>query len=150
MGVPQQRQLLGAIDQFVPEDMRRRQKQWYSYQAVFNTLTAGGNLNQPVAIDNDADFLILNLNAITTDTTQLIRQNFSPFTLQLQYTGGGSSFFAQADHIENVVGDAGLPGLFGFPYLIPGGGTLQVNLVNLDTVTAYVCRLSFQGVKFYR
>lgn len=150
MPQPTQRQLLGAIDQFVPVEMRGRQKQFYAYQAIFNTIAAGATAPISTSIDNDSDFLVLGLNATGTDTTQLIALAFLPFLIQLQYTGAGSTFFQTADHLENVAGSAQLPGLLMFPFLVPGGATLVTTLTNLDAVNARVVRLSFPGVKIYR
>lgn len=146
----QQRQLLGAIDQFVPAEMRGRQKQFYAYEAVFNTLAAGATTPVTTSIDNDSDFLFLGINRVVTDSTQLIALAFAPMLIQLQYTGAGSTFFQTADHLENVAGTAQLPGTLVFPFVVPGGATLTTTLTNLDAVNARVVRLSFPGVKFYR
>jgi hypothetical protein len=150
MPQPVQRQLLGAIDQFVPQEMRGRQKQFYSYQAVFNTIAAGATTPVTTSIDNDSDFLVMGINRVVTDTTQLVELAFAPFLIQLQYTGAGSTFFQTPDHIENVAGTAQLPGQLFYPFLVPGGATLVTTLQNLDGVNARIVRLSFPGVKFFR
>lgn len=152
MAQPTQRQLLGSIDQFLPGDKRGRPKQFYAYEAFFSAavLTAGVTVPVTTAIDNDSDFLVMGINAIATDSTQLIRLGFMPFTIQLQYTGAGSTFFQIADHIENVAGDAQLPGQLFYPFMVPGGASLVTTINNLDTVNARVLRISFPGVKVYR
>lgn len=150
MAQPTQRQLLGSIDQFLPSDKRGRAKQFYAYQALFNPIAAGATTPVTTAVDNDSDFLVMAINAIVTDTTQLIRSAFMAFTIQLQYTGAGSTFFQIADHLENVAGDAQEPGQLFYPFLVPGGASLVTTLANLDNVNARIVRLSFPGVKVYR
>lgn len=150
MAQPTQRQLLGSIDQFLPPDKRGRSKQFYAYQAVFNTILAGATTPVTTSIDNDSDFLVMGINAIATDTAQTVRLAFMPFTIQLQYTGAGSTFFQIADHLENVAGDGQEPGQLFYPFLVPGGASLVTTLANLDNTNARVVRLSFPGVKVYR
>lgn len=150
---PIPRQLMGAIDQFLPSHLRGKPKQLYAYQAAFvgaSVLAAGATVAVNVAIDNDSDFLITSVNKIATDSTQLIFLAFLPATIQLQYTGSGATFFQIADHIENVAGDGALPGTQPWPFIIPGGASLQVTLTNLDPVNARVVRVSFPGIKIYR
>ena len=150
MPQPTQRQLLGAIDQFVPAKMRGRPKQFYAYQAIFNTIAAGATTPTTTSIDNDSDFLFLAINRVVTDSTQLVFLAAAPFLIQLQYTGAGSTFFQTPDHLDNVAGTAQLPGQLFYPFMVPGGATLTTTLTNLDSVNARVVRLSFPGVKFYR
>lgn len=153
MAQPVQRQLLGAIDQFVPPEMRGREKQFYCYEAVFagNTILAAG-ATSPVttSIDNDSDFLVMGINRVVTDATQLVFLAAAAILIQLQYTGAGSTFFQTADHLDNVAGTAQLPGQLFFPFVVPGGATLVTTLQNLDAVNARVVRLSYPGVKFFR
>lgn len=150
MAQPTQRQLLGSIDQFLPPDKRGRPKQFYAYQAIFNPIVAGATTPVTTSIDNDSDFLVMAINRTVTDTTQLVELAFAPFTIQLQYTGAGSTFFQAADHIENVAGNGEQPGQLFYPFLVPGGASLITTLANLDTVNGRVVRLSFPGVKVYR
>lgn len=156
MAQPIPRQLIGppsVIDQMVPDRMKGKPKQFYSYQAVFlgtSVLAAGASVSVNVAIDNDSDFLVTGINMTATDTTQLIVLPFLPALIQLQYTGSGATFFQVPDHVMNVVGDGALPGTTPWPFVIPGGASLQVTLTNLDAVNARVVRLSFPGMKIYR
>lgn len=149
---PMARQLYGAVDQFLPDNRKGKPKQFYTYNAIWvgtTILTAGASVAVNVAIDNDSDFLVTQLNMIATDTTQLTVLGFLPALIQIQYTGSGATFFQSPDHIMNVAGDGQLPGIFPWPFLVPGGASLQVTLTSLDTVNRVV-RIGLPGIKVYR
>lgn len=145
-----QRQLLGAIDQFVPPEIRGRQKQFFAYQSIFDPIAVGATAQDPVSMDNDSDFLVLAINGVVSNNAGLVQIAFPPLLIQLTYTGVGNNFYAQPDHFLNVVGSAEEPGLLLFPFLIPGGAVLQVTLQNLDPANTFDVRLSFQGAKYLK
>ncbi len=149
MATQVQRQLLGGVDQFLPPDWRGRPKQFFGYGTVFNPIPQGATVTNGISIDNDSSFLLLQINRIVTDVSQLTLLAFVPMTLQLNYTGSGSNFFQNPAALDDVAGNAQLPGILPFPIFIPGGATFNVTLANLDPVNPRVARIDFLGCKIF-
>jgi len=157
-----QRQLLSAVDMYIPEGRRfytegprtgePREKQSFIYSATFNgasALTPLGTLTIGIAIDADSDFLAFNLSKISTLVNNVTFIPLLPATILLTTTGGGSRLMDQPQHIENLAGQGGLPGIPPFPIWLPGSSVLQVQLTSLDPVNTFNVFVSFPGVKIF-
>lgn len=143
------KQLLGALDSFLPPAWRGKPRQFFGYNAVFNPIAANTTETEGISIDNDSSFLCLQLNRIVTDLAQTTLLAFVPMTIQLNYTGSGANFFQQPAAIDNVAGNAQLPGVLPYPIFVPGGATFNVTLANLDAANARVARIELLGVKVF-
>lgn len=157
-----QRQLLSAVDMYIPEGRRfyqagpregqPREKQGFTYSATFSGATVLGPLATVtigIAIDADSDFLAFNLNKISTGTNNTTFVPLLPATILLTTTGGGSRLMDQPQHIELLAGAGGLMGVPPWPIWLPGSSVLQVQLTSLDPANSFNVFLDFPGVKIF-
>ena len=157
-----QRQLLTPVDYFIPYERRfytsgsrqgqPREKMQSTISATFtggNVLAAGGTTTLGIAIDSSFDFLAFELNATATLTDNVTFLAQIPVTILLTTTSSGTRLMDGAQHIENLRGNGGLPGSLPWPLWLPGSGTLNVQLANLDPVNALNVFVSFPGIAVY-
>lgn len=157
-----QRQLLSAVDMFIPEGRRfyrdgekagqPREKQNFSYSAPFigaTLLTPLQTLTVPVNIDAESDFLAFNITKRATLANNTTFIALLPATILLRTSGGGTAYVDQPQHIENLTGPGSLPYTAPWPLWLPGSSVLQVQLTSLDPVNTFAVWISFPGVKIY-
>lgn len=119
----------------------------YTYNAVFNPLPAAGQLIVNVQITNDSDFVILATNLVSYSAVGVLV--VAPdYTIQLLDTSSGRQLQDVPTHVSNVTGTGQLPYIWPEPYLLKGGGTLAVTLIN-PTALAALASVSFIGYKVF-
>lgn len=157
-----QRQLLTPIDFFIPRarrfytggdrDGQPRDKVFSSISAPFNGANALGpsaSVTVGISIDSSFDFLAFALNAVATLTDGVTFIAQIPATCLITTTSGGTRLMDQPQHIETLRGTGGLPGSTPWPMWLPGSGTVNVTLTNLDTVNTYDVWVTLPGVAVY-
>lgn len=140
---------LGSYVSHLPPQLRRRAKEGFVYFASAIPLAAAGTVVVTVAIQNDSDFLWVDLTGAARDPAAL--QTIFPnpaVTIQVNDSGSGRNVFQQPEDWVAVVGTAQLPGEFAYPYLAEKGGTLTITLQNL-AAQAYDIRLALRGFKIF-
>lgn len=135
---------------FLPPLLRTRAKEGFDYSAVALPLAAGGTVVATVAIQNDSDFLWVDITGACRDPAALETIFPNPaVTLQINDSGSGRNVFQQPMDWVTVVGTAQLPGEFAYPYMAEMGGTLTVTFVNLGA-QAYTLRTALRGIKIFQ
>ncbi len=125
---------------------------FFSYPAEFDAVAFGtAGLLFNIAINSQADFLIqqLTLSVIDTTTYALVPVPWS--LVQLSDSGSSAAFMAGPTHPSNLFGTAQQPFILPRPYLIKGGGLLQVALTDKrgagNPLTWY---MSFIGKNYFK
>jgi hypothetical protein len=135
---------------FLPPHLRKRAKEGFNYSAQAIPLAALGTVVVTVAIQNDSDFLWVDLTGIARDPAAVQTVFPNPaITIQVNDSGSGRNVFQQPLDWGAVVGTAELPGDFSYPYLAEMGGTLTVTFQNLGA-QAYDVRCALRGIKVFQ
>lgn len=135
---------------FLPPHLRKRAKEGFDYFAAAIPLAAAGTVVVTVAIQNDSDFLWVDLTGVARDPAAVQTVFPNPaVTVQVNDSGSGRNVFQQPQDWGAVVGTAQLPGEFAYPYLAEMGGTLTVTFQNLGA-QAYDIRCALRGIKIFR
>lgn len=135
----------------IPAGLRKKQKDFFVYHTNFLPLGAGLTVTNTVAIEADSDFLITEVRAIVTDTTNLVftvNAN-APILFALDDTGSGRRFQNQAVHLDEVRGNGQNPGYLPFAKLIRANSVISVQLQNLDPANGWNVRLGLWGFKVF-
>jgi hypothetical protein len=143
------------VVQFLPRDMWAWERDYFAYSVDYNTLAASAiNVPQQINIQNDSDFLCLEISRIiTTDAAGGTEQSFAEQTIQIQDTGSGAFWFDSFQHLDNVAGrmtvDGRGPHKLLQPRWVKGGSALTVFLTNLEANARRIW-ITFHGVKIFR
>jgi hypothetical protein len=121
-------------------------KNYYGYATSYLTLASAGTSTNNIQIQTDAFFVMLAATMVEGSSNDLTLLTYRPITINIYDTSAGSFFHSQPIMADEFFGDAQQPGLLAFPYVVKPGGTLQVTLVNLESVARNV-RLTFHGFK---
>lgn len=134
---------------FLPPHLRKRAKEGFVYFASQIPLAANATQVSTVAIQNDSDFLWVDLTGTCRDPGAVQTVFANPaVTLQVNDSGSGRNVFQQAQDWDNVVGTAELPGDFAYPYLAEKASTLTITFTNLGA-QAYDLRVALRGFKIF-
>lgn len=127
-------------------------KKFATYSAVFtgsNVLSAGGTLTVPVQLNNDSDFCVLAINAMTISTDSTTNYTYEPITIQVTDSRSNTQLFTQPELLQNVAPNAAQPFYLPYPYVFDGGSVIQTTLTNLISTTAFNVYVSYKGFKIY-
>lgn len=119
----------------------------FVYNALFPVLPGPGQLAVNVNITNDSDFAICATNLISYSAVGVIVV-LPDYYIQLLDTSSGRILLDQPSHVGNITGTGQLPYFWPEPYLLKGGGTLTVTLIN-PTALAALVNVSFIGYKVF-
>jgi hypothetical protein len=156
------RVLAGPVRMYLPSDYWNRARDWFVFGLDFNPLTVSGNSVLSFTVQNDSDFLVLQLSAVAaTAAAGTAEVPYWPYLISIQDTSSGAQWInsnnGAFDHLQNVFGRVsggtaaiavGDPGILDYPRFIPRGGTVTVTINNLSAVANRLW-LSFQGIKIY-
>ncbi len=135
---------------FLPLELRKNAMEGFNYSAHAPTLAAGATAVVTVAIQNNSDFLWVDITGVATDPANPETVFPTPaVALQIEDSGASDMVFQQPLHWGNVVGTAQLPGEFAYPYLAEMGGQLTVTYTNLGA-QAYTLWVAFRGFKVFQ
>lgn len=139
----------GIMEEYLPNELRGRPKDFFTYSTSFLPLAAGASASQTIQINSDSHFLIV--MAALTARLDVAAATFSPdppLTAEIQTSGSGRLFQNEPTDVRNVFGSAELPGILPYPKVIDGGSTVTVRLASLGTADLNI-RVAFLGLKIY-
>jgi hypothetical protein len=143
------RRFLQNYDQYLPDNLKGRDKDFFVYTTEFLPLAAGATTTNAINTQADSDFLVLAgvRTVFNTDNTTLVAS--PPALVTISDAGAGRSFMDRAVHLENLFGTAQLPAFWPYPKFWSGGSSIAVTLQNLDGANGRNYRLSFLGFKVF-
>jgi len=113
----------------IPQQLRvGRILSFYVYNFDFLPLAGGGTDTVNVTIDANADFIVMYAQAETRSSDDQTFFPAPPITAFISDTGSGQNLMQSPFPYTLVFGDAGEPGVFPVPYVVPRSGTLQITL----------------------
>lgn len=124
----------------------------YFYSAQFAGATAlpaviGGQVTVNINITNDSDFLILETTLVSYTAAGVLL--VAPdYMMALLDTSSGRQLQDIPAHVNNVTGTGVWPFIWPEPYVLKGGGTLAVTLIN-NTAVAAAAYVTFIGYKVF-
>ena len=165
VNVPQQivtRVLADPVRMYLPQEYWNRARDWFVFALDFNPLTVSGNTVLSFTVQNDSDFLVMDMTATASvANTGLAEVPYWPYLVQIQDSSSGAQWINSNnggfDHIQNVFGRlsggtaniaVGSPGILEHPRFIPRAATVTVTINNLSAVANRLW-LSFRGIKIY-
>ncbi len=129
--MPNANNLRAGVQSEQPETPAYALVKFFSYPAEFDAIVFGtGGLLVNVAINSQADFLIQQLTLSVIDTVTFALVPVPASVLQLSDTSSSAAFMSGPTHPSNLFGTAAQPFILPRPYLIAGGGVLQVSLAD--------------------
>lgn len=136
----------------LPKEMWNRTKDYFTYGKDFigaNVLAAGATLGLGIAINGDADFLIVSSTRVVTlaDNTTFFAQ--APVLVNITDSGSGRNLSDQFIHIESYFGTGQEPKYWDMTKVIPRNSTITITLQNLDVVNAFNVRVYLHGFKVF-
>lgn len=126
----------------------------YSIAYLTGTATALGassSVDASVQLNNDADFIIQEVNLVSWSAVATIIGD-PDYTLLLTMAGSGRQIMNQAQHVLTFCGAFAqnrVPGRRPFPRLLAKSNTIQTTLTNRSAVAANRVDLAFRGFKVF-
>lgn len=135
----------------LPPRVRKRAKDFFTYNITFNTIAASGTSTGSTNIQGDSDFWWIRGNVIITNAagTTFTSPAAAPLLIEINDTASGRSLQDSATALSNLFGTAQLPFDLPFPREFKSSGQIQAKLQNQDAGNAFVVRLSFHGFKLF-
>jgi len=129
--MPNPNNLRAGVQSQTPETPAYALVKFFSYQAEFDAIAFGSaGLLVNVAINSQADFLIQQLTLTVIDTVTFLPVAAPAAVIQLSDTASSAAFMSGPTHPGNLFGTAAQPFILPRPYLLSGGGVLQVSLAD--------------------
>lgn len=132
---------------WLPKHLWNRIKDPFAYGVDFLPLAATTALN--IAIQNDADFVIVSGVAVVTEADNVTNVPLPPFTALITDQAAGRNYSNQPVHFNNYFGTAQLPKYWDIPKVVQAGGTLTVQLALLAGAATRLVRITFHGFKVF-
>lgn len=143
-------EIIGALyGANLPDWIRERAKEFFVYGANMLPLAAGAQATADIAIQADADFLIVAAALVLTDAANVVFAANRPLTVQITDTGSGRALMNAPMHVDNIYGTAQLPAYWPLPALMNQGGTISTTIVNLDAANGWNIRFAYLGFKIF-
>lgn len=143
----QMQQHIEVADQFVPPQLRGRDKDAFIYTVEFLPLAAGGTATGNISIQADSGFLAMDLVRVVTDTGNTTFLTNAPALINVADAGSGRNLMDRPVHVDNLLGTVQLPGRW-YPRFFSASSTIIVQLQNLEAVDRNY-RISFIGFKVF-
>jgi hypothetical protein len=124
----------------------------FTYATSFLALAAASTVTNNIAIQADADFLILaqTYAADVAAAGQTVQTATNPLAnVLLINTGTGENLMNQALPVTDIFGSGQFPFILPQPILLPARSNLAVQVNNRDAAQTYNLFLNFIGVKLY-
>lgn len=138
-----------AYADLIPQWVRQRAKDFFSYGFEVLALAANATTSKLIAIQNDADYLIVGVNASLWNAGAVTKPTTNPVRFNIVDTGAGRQLMNTWVMFDDLVGTGQLPGYWPYPKLIARASTIQVDTNNLAPATTYDLRFSFMGFKIF-
>lgn len=143
----QRQQHIEVADQFVPVQLRGRDKDAFIYSVEFLPLAASGTATGNISIQADSGFLAMDLVRVVTDTLDTTFLTNAPALVNVADAGSGRNLMDRPVHVDNLLGTVQLPGRW-YPRFFSASSTIIVQIQNLEA-TARNYRISFIGFKIF-
>lgn len=140
---------IDLLEAQLPEKWRGRVRDHFMLTYEFVPLAATATDQREIAIQSDADYILVAATCVVTSTDNLTLLAFVPQMVALFNSGSGRNFQTAATHFRNVFGTGDELRVFPQPKLMPASGTLVVQHQNLEA-TARNIRGAFYGFKLFR
>ncbi len=136
---------------YLPSELMGMPRDFFAYGVDFLNIALGGGTGTEVfTVQNDSDFLIVQVNAVVVDpTAEEVERPGSALTIAFTDSGSGRQLQNRAMGFNNVVGTAQLPSYFPFPKFVDRASDFSTTIVNNGTAEAVRVRLSFLGFKIF-
>lgn len=133
----------------IPEWVRNRAKDFFSLAFEALALTANATTQKTVSVQNDADYLIVGVNASLWNAGAITKPTTNPVKFLITDTGAGRQFMNTGIMFDDLVGTGQLPGYWPYPKLVARASTIQIDCANLAPGTQYDLRFAFMGFKIF-
>lgn len=123
---------------------------WYVYNVLFTAIAPAGVQTQNVAIEADANFILVKLSGFAdiAAAAQTYNTRVVPLvTLQITDTGSGRNLLNGDTAWSNIVGWGEIPYILPIRRKFKANSTIRVQATNFDAAATYNLRLSFSGIK---
>ena len=134
------------------ENVMRKRRDFYTYEAEALALAAGASLNDVINIEADSNFILQKLSYIADIAAAAFTDSTRPIPLvnvQLIDTGSGRQLMQNPIPIPSMFGTGQLPFILPNPRLFMRNSTIQIAFTNFDAAVTYNIRLAFIGYKVY-
>ncbi len=141
----------GLYLDFLPPNLRGNPRDYFVYGVDFLNIAAGATQTQTFVVQNDSDFLIVDLAGVEVDpVAEETPLPPSALTIQITDSGSGRNLQNRALGYPTVVGTGQLPAYMPYPKFIDRASEVSVTVVNNHGAgQAYRIRLSFIGFKIF-
>jgi len=142
--------LPGIMEQYLPDKLRGRPKDFFTYGTSFLPILAGASLTTTVQINTDADFLLVMVVGLARNAaTEALVAN-PTLTAQLSSGSSGRLYSNQALEWDTLYGTAQLPFVCPYPKVITAGDQLSTQLNHtVAGGTNLNVRIAYHGVKIF-
>jgi hypothetical protein len=123
---------------------------WYVYNVEFLALAALGQAVANVAVEADANFILVKLTGFADIAAgiQTYNTRVVPLvSLQITDTGSGRNLLNGNTAWSNIVGWGEIPYILPIRRKFKANSTIRVQATSFDPATIYNLRLSFSGIK---
>jgi len=123
---------------------------WYVYNIEVLLLAALGQATRNVAIEADANFVLMKLSGFADIAAagQTYNTRVVPLvTLQITDTGSGRNLLNGNTAWSNIVGWGEIPYILPLKRKFKANSTIRVQVISFDPANIYNLRLSFSGYK---
>lgn len=128
------------------------QRDWFSYEFAFGSLTTSQTKNLTVQIQADSDFELMQIEA-TANPNGLaepwLTSYFLPATIFITDTGTGRNLMQNPVPLSHLVGDGKLPYILPEERIFVAKSTIQVTLVSISAATWDNYYVTFSGAKLF-
>lgn len=123
---------------------------WYVYNAIFLALANGTQRAVSIAIEADANFVLMKLSGFASiaNAAQTYNTRVVPLVdLQITDTGSGRNLLNGDTAWSNIVGWGEIPYILPLRRKFKANSAIRVSATNFDAAVTYDLRLSFSGYK---
>lgn len=123
---------------------------WYVYNVEFLALAALGQATANVAVEADANFILVKLSGFAdiAAAPQTYNARVVPLvSLQITDTGSGRNLLNGNTAWSNIVGWGEIPYILPIRRKWKANSTIRVQVTSFDPASIYNLRLSFSGIK---
>jgi hypothetical protein len=131
---------------------KRRQEFFVYSTGRLAALAAGGNSQNSINIQADADFVIEKLTYAADIAGAVVNVSTYPapnVLVMLLSSGSGQNLFQNPVPLTSIFGTGTLPFILPYPRILPANSQLQVILTSVEAASTPLLTLNFIGRKIY-
>lgn len=136
---------------YLPAELMDKPRDFFSYNVDFLLIDAlGGTNTQTFTVQNDSDFLIIDLTCTVVDPTdEGVPRSRDACTVAFTDQGSGRQLQNRPFALSNITGTGQLPSYFPFPKFVDRASDFATTIVNNDPTEDVLVRFSFIGFKIF-